>query len=151
MQIAAGESQTQGTVAAGGVAFVPLGAGITTVSPSIPGFIALEKDVKVTSPPTGVDTPDAFRLALGQNYPNPFNPSTTIRFTLPEAGPVSLVIYDVAGRRVAELVNGSMARGATEVRWNGVNDRGASVGTGVYFYRLTTNTGTITRKMLLLK
>jgi hypothetical protein len=151
MQIAAGESQTQGTVAAGGVAFVPLGAGITTVSPSIPGFIALEKDVKVTSPPTGVDTPDAFRLALGQNYPNPFNPSTTIRFTLPEAGPVSLVIYDVAGRRVAELVNESMARGTTEVRWNGVNDRGASVGTGVYFYRLTTNTGTITRKMLLLK
>ena len=90
--------------------------------------------------------------ALDANYPNPFNPSTNIQFALPEAGEVSLTIYDLTGRVIQTLADGRMAAGYHRVVWDGRNARGASVATGVYFYRIVTSGGFVaTRKMILLK
>jgi len=93
------------------------------------------------------------RAALDQNYPNPFNPATTITYTVPDAGmrPVSLVIYDVRGARVRTLVDGMHSGGRFSVDWNGRNDAGARVSSGMYFYRLEQPGFTATRKMLLIK
>jgi hypothetical protein len=95
--------------------------------------------------------------SLGQNYPNPFNPSTTIEYRLPEAGPgggktrVSLVVYDVRGARVRVLVGGEQGSGKHVVEWDGRNDAGEAVGSGVYFYRMTTPGFAVSKKMVLLK
>lgn len=83
---------------------------------------------------------------LDQNYPNPFNPSTTIRFRLPEAGPVLIEVYDVTGRRVAQLVDEFKQAGAHEVYFDA-----NSLSSGVYVYRLQTPGGSVVRKMTLLK
>jgi flagellar hook assembly protein FlgD len=87
---------------------------------------------------TGVDElsmiPTSFSLA--QNYPNPFNPSTTIRFGLPQASNVTLRLYDALGREVATLLNEQRPAGYIQVVWNGMNNSGARVASGVYFYRI---------------
>lgn len=85
-------------------------------------------------------------VKLSQNYPNPFNPSTEIRFEIPENSLVKLQIFDAAGRQVALLVNTALNKGAHSVNFNG-----ASLTTGVYFYRLSAGTFTETKKMLLIK
>ncbi|MCP4545155.1 MAG: T9SS type A sorting domain-containing protein [bacterium] len=102
---------------------------------------------------TAVDNPSALpsRLALGGNYPNPFNPTTTITFDMPATGKVDLAIYDVTGRRVATLVQGMVEAGSHEVIWQGRDDRGVSVASGLYFSRLISGGELHTRKMLLLK
>lgn len=87
--------------------------------------------------------PNSF--ALAQNYPNPFNPTTTINFTIPASGNVSLKVYDVLGREVAVLANGVMAAGTYSKVWNAF--RFAS---GVYFYRLQAGNFTQTKKLSLL-
>ncbi|MCK4776410.1 MAG: T9SS type A sorting domain-containing protein, partial [Candidatus Krumholzibacteria bacterium] len=93
--------------------------------------------------------------SLSQNYPNPFNPTTQITYYLPEGGlgpvTVSLVVYDVRGARVRTLVDATSTGGKYTVEWDGRNDHGQSVGSGVYFYRLVGQNFTRTRKMLLLK
>lgn len=96
-------------------------------------------------------TPPPARLALS-NFPNPFNPNTTIHVALPEATIVSLQVYDVNGALVRTLVRDAMKpEGVFEVEWNGRNDAGKPVSSGVYFYRLTTGKETLTRKAVLLK
>ncbi len=84
--------------------------------------------------------------------PNPFNPSTQITFTLPEAGPVRLSVYDIAGRR-HRLLNPdrSLAAGTHRYVWDGRDDRGRELSSGVYFLRLETREGTLSRKLVLLK
>ena len=84
--------------------------------------------------------------ALQQNYPNPFNPVTTISFELPEPGPVSLTIYDVWGREIAQLEAGTFAAGRFETTWDA-----SLVQSGIYFYRLETPSFTATRKLVVLK
>ncbi|MFT5373622.1 MAG: PKD repeat protein [Candidatus Latescibacterota bacterium] len=74
--------------------------------------------------------------ALEPNFPNPFNPQTQIRFQLPVAGPVSLQIYDVLGQVVQTLVAGELPAGVHRVEWDGHNERGRGVASGVYFYVL---------------
>lgn len=99
-------------------------------------------------------TADVNRLDFGmeQNHPNPFNPSTTISFTLPSDAPVSLRIYDVAGKLVRDLVSGqTMEQGTQQAVWNGQDDRGQSVSAGIYFYKLTAGNFTETRRMALVK
>ncbi len=97
------------------------------------------------------NTPASRQLTL-ESYPNPFNPSTTIRYTLPEAARVSLAVYDVGGRLVRTLVRGAnKPAGVFEGTWNGTDDAGKVVASGVYFYRLTAGDQTITRKAVLLK
>jgi hypothetical protein len=88
---------------------------------------------------------------LEQNFPNPFNPITTIRFFGPRGHRVHVVVYDVHGKTVATLFDGVSPGGEIELQWNGRDDAGLSVGSGVYFYRLQGGGRAITRKMLLIK
>ena len=90
--------------------------------------------------------------ALGQNVPNPFNPTTVIRVMVPASGGHAvLAVYDVAGRRVRTLLAGRLSAGEHRVSWNGRDDAGRRVASGVYFYRLTTDRFRATRKMVLLQ
>jgi hypothetical protein len=88
---------------------------------------------------------------LAQNVPNPFNPTTVIKFSIASDQPVRLVVYDVAGRRVRTLVDERRRANIYSVSWDGRNDQGQRVASGVYFYRLTAGKFTKTRKMMLLK
>lgn len=90
-------------------------------------------------------------LALRQNAPNPFNPATTIAFRLEQAGPAELAIYDTRGQRVRTLVSEALPAGNHEVVWDGQTDRGTRAASGTYFYRLTAEQETLTRKMTLVK
>ncbi|MCB1059832.1 MAG: T9SS type A sorting domain-containing protein [Calditrichaeota bacterium] len=85
-------------------------------------------------------------FALEQNYPNPFNPSTTIEYTVPNEGVAELSVFNVAGQKVATLVNGNVSAGQHNIQWNAAN-----ISTGVYFYQLKMGDQFITRKMLLMK
>ncbi len=93
--------------------------------------------------------PDNF--ALFQNYPNPFNPSTTISYQLSAVSDVALKIYDVLGREVRTLVNQGQTAGQHVVQWDGTDQNGRRVASGVYYYRLTTPNGSITKKAVLVK
>jgi hypothetical protein len=90
-------------------------------------------------------------LTLMQNHPNPFNPTTTIEYYLPEGGPVSLTVYDVAGRRIAQLVNALQEQGSHAAQWMGRDQNGAAVASGMYFYKLDFGKRSFTRKMVFLK
>jgi len=96
-----------------------------------------------------VTLPEA-ELALHQNHPNPFNPGTVISFTLPERAAVTLDIYDVAGRLVRRLAaSREMDAGPREVYWDGTNDAGRPVSSGVYYCRLTAGKATVARTLVL--
>lgn len=97
------------------------------------------------------DTPEPQGLVLAQNFPNPFNPTTTISFSLDVAADVELAVYDVRGGFVRTLAQGRRDAGPHEIQWDGRDANGNSVATGVYLYRLTTPSTTLTRKMVLLK
>ncbi|MCH7521361.1 MAG: T9SS type A sorting domain-containing protein [Candidatus Marinimicrobia bacterium] len=90
-------------------------------------------------------------FSLEQNYPNPFNPSTTLRFALPQAAEVTLVVYDLLGREVARLADGRLEAGEHRVVWNGRDARGREVPTGLYIARMVTATYTKSIKLVLLK
>jgi flagellar hook assembly protein FlgD len=89
--------------------------------------------------------------SLDQNMPNPFNPATTIRYSIAQDENVSLVVYDVAGRQVRTLVENRQRADVYKVTWDGVNDHGERVASGMYFYRLAAGKFVETRKMMLLK
>lgn len=91
------------------------------------------------------------RYELQQNYPNPFNPSTIIRYDLPKAAQVVLRIYDLAGHEIRTLVNSKQAAGRKFSHWNGQNDRGQPVSSGVYIYQLQAGDYVVSKKMLLVK
>jgi hypothetical protein len=91
------------------------------------------------------------KFDLSQNYPNPFNPETRIQFGLPERGYVRLSVYNLLGQFVSVLVNGELPAGTKEVAWNGMDQNGRNVTSGVYFYKLETPQGAVTRKMILVK
>ncbi|MEJ2506368.1 MAG: T9SS type A sorting domain-containing protein, partial [Ignavibacteriaceae bacterium] len=84
--------------------------------------------------------------SLSQNYPNPFNPTTTIKFGIPKAGDVSLAVYDILGRKVAELINGNLTAGYHTVNFNATN-----LASGVYFYRIEAGDFVSVKKLMLLK
>ena len=94
---------------------------------------------------------DAITGALSQNQPNPFNPTTTIRFVLPVSEQVTLAVYDTSGHLVRTLVDEVEGYGAHEVTWDGRDDEGVAMGSGVYFYRLQAGKHMESRKMVLLK
>ena len=75
-------------------------------------------------------------FALQQNFPNPFNPSTEIRFDLPENDHVTLAVYNMMGQKVKTLASRNMTPGYHSIIWNGTNDSGAKVATGMYFYSI---------------
>jgi flagellar hook assembly protein FlgD len=88
---------------------------------------------------------------LFQNYPNPFKPNTTIPFELHTGGDVLLTIHDVNGRRILALRSGPFPAGVHRAEWNGCNDNGEAVASGVYFYTLQTGSFTSTKKMVLVR
>ena len=104
------------------------------------------------------ETPVPLRFELHQNFPNPFNPSTTIMFEVPWQSRVTIAVYNLLGQRVATLVNDEKPSGRYSLMWNGRNDDGAPVATGIYFYRIHAEslsgqkqTFVETRKMILVK
>jgi len=101
---------------------------------------------------TGVEDGDPRRYELLGNFPNPFNPVTEIRYALPAPADVTLEVYDLSGRVVRRLLRGqAQDPGRYAVLWDGRSDRGVSVASGVYFYRLTADGRSLSRKMILLK
>ncbi len=93
--------------------------------------------------------PDKF--SLSSNYPNPFNPSTTIKYGIPKPAKVSLKIYNVNGQRVRTIVDLDQAPGFYSITWDGCNDFGAAMASGMYFYQIITPEFVATEQMLLLK
>lgn len=104
---------------------------------------------KIGEDETGVSQPEEFQLL--QNYPNPFNPQTEISYNLPEDSHVKLSIYNLLGQTVKILVDEFQGTGSKEVTWDGRNERGESVASGIYLYRLEAGKFTQTKKMSLLK
>jgi hypothetical protein len=102
-----------------------------------------EEEVLITSMPT--------EFELNQNYPNPFNPSTTISFAMPQAGDVSLKVYNLRGQLVATLHQGAIAAGRHQMVWDGKEASGQQVATGVYVYRLEADGFVATKKLMLMK
>ncbi|MCF7802714.1 MAG: T9SS type A sorting domain-containing protein [Candidatus Marinimicrobia bacterium] len=96
-----------------------------------------------------VNTPTKYQLA--HNYPNPFNPFTTLQYGIPEDSNVQLVIYDVSGKKICTLVNTYQNAGWHQVQWNGRNEFGQTVSTGVYFYRLEAGEFMDVKKMVYMK
>ena len=100
---------------------------------------------------TGIDV-GGVRNTLSQAYPNPFNPSTKISYAVREAGPVTIRVYNVAGRAVRTLLDTEVEAGASGfVVWDGTNDSGQRCGSGVYFYRIEAPSFATSRKMIMLK
>jgi len=86
--------------------------------------------------------------ALDQNYPNPFNPETTIEYQLPEAGKVMLKIYNVIGQEIRTLVNEDKEAGYHKIRWDGMDNKGVKVSSGIYIYQLQVGNFLRIKKML---
>jgi len=89
--------------------------------------------------------------SLSQNFPNPFNPTTQIRFTLPQMTKVELKVYDILGREVKTLLTGEQPAGMHTIEWDGRNNYGTQVSSGVYIYRLNAGKYVQSKKMLMLK
>ena len=90
-------------------------------------------------------------FTLDQNFPNPFNSSTVIRFALPASDKVDLVLYNLAGQKVATLAEGARQAGTYTLHWDGRDDDGSALASGVYLYRLRAGEQVGTRRLLLLK
>ena len=90
-------------------------------------------------------------VALLPNFPNPFNGGTLIPLALPEAGGVALRIYNLAGQAVRTLVSGALPAGRHQVVWDGRDEQGRELGSGVYLVRLEARSGVLTRKLLMVK
>lgn len=104
--------------------------------------------------PTDVDDPDTTlpnEFALEQNYPNPFNPSTTILFSLVRPSQVKLSVLNVLGQEVRTILDAPMVAGNHSTQWDGRDNQGAEAASGVYFYRLTSASGSQTKKMVLVR
>ena len=97
----------------------------------------------------GQGVPAAFTLR--QNYPNPFNASTVIEFTLDQPSPVTLDVYNMLGQRIATPVDEPLTAGVQRIDWDGKDQSGRQVASGVYFYRLVASDHVSTKRMVLLK
>jgi len=105
--------------------------------------------------PTSVSSPETDGIPetfeLSQNYPNPFNPETTIQYGLPKSSQVKLIIYNLIGQRVATLIDKKQPAGVYSVQWNGKDDLGRNVASGVYLYKLETKEFVRVRKLALVR
>lgn len=107
------------------------------------GTVALESRTPAAALPT--------EFSLSQNVPNPFNPSTVVAYALPKDARVNLSVYNVLGQHVKTLVDDMQRAGRQSVTWDGTDNNGSTVASGVYFYKLRAGDFTDTKKMLLLK
>lgn len=103
-------------------------------------------------PATGVEERvSPRRFTLYQNYPNPFNPTTTITYELGSRSTVQLTIHNLLGQKIRNLVNADQTSGAFQISWDGTNDLGVPVASGIYWYHLQVGDSRQTRKMILMK
>ncbi|MFQ5584136.1 MAG: T9SS type A sorting domain-containing protein [Calditrichia bacterium] len=98
-----------------------------------------------------IDGPVPATFELAQNYPNPFNPTTDIEYTIAQSGNYTLTVYNVIGQKVRTLANDYHPVGNYRVRWDGLDNAGIRVGSGIYFYTLQGKNLNLTKKMILLK
>ena len=124
----------------------PIGIGSPEERKLLAGFWG-----RYRNPPAVGEIPATFGDMLFQNFPNPFNPLTTIEYSVAKASPVELTIYDIRGQGVRTLVRENTLAGRYAAVWDGKNDRGRAVSTGVYFCRLTIGSSVSVKKMVLLK
>ena len=162
------EAGTAGDLAPEGLVFIPAeespnGYPLLVVSHEVSGSVAvfqIEKakrsEAEIASSATGdldasknIETPVSF--GLQQNYPNPFNPTTTIQYAIEADVQVKLSVYNVLGQEVRSLVNGAQTAGEYSATWNGRNQAGQLVPSGMYYYRLEAGDFSMTRSMLLAK
>ncbi|WKZ70931.1 MAG: lamin tail domain-containing protein [Melioribacteraceae bacterium] len=116
-------------------------------SPYSEGYQVLPRSLDDFLTPTDVDEEEIpLTYGLEQNYPNPFNPSTTIKFSIPEQGLVTLKVYNLLGEEVITLINNQLEAAYHEVKFDA-----SQLGSGVYFYRITSGDFVSTKKMLLIK
>jgi hypothetical protein len=109
-------------------------------------------EVEFTYTITGADDMEVPLVTkLETNYPNPFNPETTIRFSLAQAGNVTLEIFNIRGQKITTLIDEEMEASHHSIVWNGRNDSGSQMPSGMYLYRLSTPDYTKTKKMMLIK
>jgi len=130
------------------------GFGLYSFQQGATGLAAYFDNIVVTQlAPLAVEdhAPVPVEYILQQNYPNPFNPSTTINYNLPTSGLVSLNVYDLLGREVASLVSTEQSAGHHSITWNGKNNSGNAVPSGVYLYSLSSGNYKNTMKMILMK
>lgn len=125
----------------------PIGIGQDHTRTLYAGFWGLIRKLILSDAPA----PEALLYQLFQNAPNPFNPATVIEFMVAEAGPVRLEIYDLRGTHVRTLVAEDLPVGLHQVSWDGRDDAGRGVASGVYCYRLRAGRFGAVRKMMLLK
>jgi hypothetical protein len=104
---------------------------------------------------TGVEmvsgAPAPTRPEIRKSFPNPFNPITNVEFSVPRSGPVRVAIFDIHGKRVANLINETMSPGVYRVRWNGKDDKGADVSSGIYYARIQSRGGSGSGRLALIK
>ena len=91
------------------------------------------------------------RFAVHQNYPNPFNPATVLRYDMPQAGHVTINIYNILGKNVRTLLDENVAAGYQKAVWNGLDNEGRPVSSGIYFYQVKADTKMATKRMVLLR
>lgn len=115
------------------------------------GFIDIYPETVLIGIPEGPDPVFPKEIVLYRNYPNPFNPSTLIKYYLPVQGKIELKVYNVLGQEVRVLERGLNSAGEHKVIWDGKNDQGKAVSSGVYIYRLVFNNKVKTNKMLLIR
>jgi flagellar hook assembly protein FlgD len=113
---------------------------------------SLDSHLEVT---TAVEQQDATGLAerpvLEQNFANPFNSGTVIHFALPQSETINLSVYNLAGQKVASLVSGTQPAGPGDAHWDGRDDEGRALASGVYLYRLQVGSVVETRKLALVR
>ncbi|NLK49507.1 MAG: T9SS type A sorting domain-containing protein [Candidatus Cloacimonetes bacterium] len=144
----------------------PTGPGVYTVRASrwdykdqiIENIVVNEGEIVQVAIPmylttTAIDDPvtPSLKLTTLTNYPNPFNPETTISFIAPQAGTTKLSVFNIKGQRVNMLYNGLLSKGHHSIVWNGLDERGTAVSSGIYFVRVEMNGISQTHKMILMK
>ena len=127
------------------------GGGITSIP--VQDIRKLSFTLDPTDPPVGVERVTAVikSFTLLQNYPNPFNPTTTIEYQLPNTGTVNIRIFNLNGQLVHVMENANQAPGIHRIVWNGKNNGGQTVASGMYFYQVKFENSILAKKMLFIK
>ncbi|MFC1898287.1 C25 family cysteine peptidase [Candidatus Cloacimonadota bacterium] len=114
-------------------------------------FVQYLYPITISEETNSPDDPISPNVLSAKNYPNPFNPDTTISYSIPSDGKIELAIFNMKGQKVKQLVHDIQVAGSYSINWNGKDNSGSLVSSGIYFYQITTSEKSLKRKMLLLK
>ena len=137
-----------------GGAYIRIGGNWTPLNSTAFNFNFCIQGIAISTSPSGIgdDVVPISTDILNENYPNPFNPTTTISYNLANDSSVELSIYNLKGQKVKQLVSDQLSAGQYSVDWNGTDNNGKDVSSGIYLYKLKVgNHYTSTKKMILLK